>query len=111
MDQETQTQTDEQSKELNDYQKFFVNIHPQLKQVHPDWTPQQLTTEIGRRWSLRSMKLMKEQHDVVLTYKDTTYRIPGCGQEEALYKYLEYYRVSRGHESLLQLVQGMSAVA
>ena len=106
MEQGTQTQTQPQ---LNDYQKFFVNIHPSLKQVHPDWTPQQLTTEIGKRWSLRTMKLVKGEDEVVLKYKDTTIKVPACGKIDALYSYLEAYRVQYGDEALLGLTQRMSA--
>ncbi len=36
----------------NSYNDFFKIVHPMIKSKNPTWTPQEITTEIGRQWSL-----------------------------------------------------------
>lgn len=38
------------------YQEFFTAIHPKVKADNPNFTPQQITSEIGRLWSLLKNK-------------------------------------------------------
>ena len=104
MNQATQTGAPNQ---LNAYQQFFVATHPAVKAAHPDWTPQQVTTEIGQRWSLQNMTLTKGTDSVTLKHTTKSIRLPACGQVDFLFSYLDSYRSLNGHKALLALVERM----
>lgn len=36
----------------NSYNDFFKIVHPMIKANNPTWSPQEITTEIGRQWSI-----------------------------------------------------------
>jgi hypothetical protein len=37
----------------NHYHEFIKTTRPTVKAEHPDWTPQQIITELGRRWTAK----------------------------------------------------------
>jgi hypothetical protein len=90
---------------LNPYQEFYVQIHPTIKAENPTWTPQQITTEIGRRWSLQTMTLTEKNGEVCLKYSTTKHILDGCGSSKELKTYLESYRRKHGDQALLTLVE------
>lgn len=98
MEMETPTQ------QLNTYQQYFVDIHPTIQAENPTWSPQQITTEIGRRWSLEQMEVLVKQDTVVIRHKNKKIVLDGCGVAGALKLYLDGYRAKYGHEALYNFV-------
>jgi hypothetical protein len=96
---------------LNKYQEFFVEIHPTIKSENPTWTPQQITTEIGKQWSLKSMTIDKLDHNVCVVYSKRKILIDACGHPAILQLYLQSYRKKHGDEALLTLAGHMELKA
>ena len=90
------------------YQDFFVKTHPLIKTANPTWTPQKVTTEIGRRWSLQKMTIERHGEDVCVQHSKDKYIIDACKVPTLLIQYLEAYRAKYGDESFLKLVQGLA---
>lgn len=93
---------------VNVYNEYFVQQHPSIKATNPTWTPQQITTEIGRRWSLQQMSISQTGDQITITHAKTKYKLDGCGKGTELRLYLEAYRAKNGDESFLKLVEKLS---
>jgi hypothetical protein len=87
------------------YNTFFKNIQPSIKAANPTWSPQQVTTEIGRLWSLETMEINQMNDTVVVTTTKQKITLDVCGCPAELRKYLEAYRTKHGHEKCFQLIQ------
>jgi metal-dependent hydrolase (beta-lactamase superfamily II) len=96
---------------LNTYQTFFVEVHPSIKSDNPTWTPQQITTEIGKRWSLRTMTIDTVNDTVCVQYSKRKIVIDGCSHPNVLQLYLHAYREKYGDEALLILAEHMELKA
>jgi hypothetical protein len=96
---------------LNKYQEFFVAVHPSIKAANPTWTPQQITTEIGRRWSLHTMSIEKVGENICVTHSKTKILIDACDHPNILQLYLDSYRTKYGDEALLTLARHMEIKA
>jgi hypothetical protein len=96
---------------LNTYQTFFVDVHPSIKSANPTWTPQQITTEIGKRWSLRTMTIDAINGNVCVSYSKRKIVIDGCSHPAVLQLYLHSYREKYGDEALLTLAEHMELKA
>jgi len=82
------------------YQQFFVESHPAIKLAYPSWTPQQITTEIGRRWSLKNMTIESINSHVFVNCSKEKFILDGCGFNNELVQYLESYRKKYGADAL-----------
>ena len=96
------------SESSSTYQDFFTRIHPSVKAENPTWTPQQVTTEIGRRWSLQKMTIEKEDQTVCVRYSKNKYIIDACNVHDSLIQYLQGYRTKYGDEALLKLAESLA---
>ena len=92
---------------LNTYQQYFVDIHPTIQAENPNWSPQQITTEIGRRWSLEQMELVVKQDTIIIRHKNKKVLLDACGKPQELKAYLDAYRAKYGHTALLNLVDNL----
>jgi len=92
---------------LNSYQTFFVEVHPTIKAANPTWTPQQITTEIGKQWSLKGMTIDTIHSNVCVQYSKRKILIDGCSHPTVLQLYLHSYRDKYGDEALLTLAEDM----
>jgi hypothetical protein len=92
---------------LNSYQEFFIETQPIVKEENPDWTPQQVTTEIGKRWSLQRLTIEEQKGNVCITYAKRKICIDACGFPSALILYLDSYKRKHGSEELLRLAEAM----
>lgn len=94
---------------MNSYNEFFVQQHPGIKAANPTWTPQQITTEIGRRWSLQQMSVSLTGDTIIVIYAKKKYTVDGCSKGRELCLFLEAYREKKGHEALLKLVEMLTS--
>jgi hypothetical protein len=92
----------------NTYQDFFTRIHPTVKAENPTWTPQQVTTEIGRRWSLQKMTIEAEDQNIYVRYSKNKYVIDACNVHNSLIHYLQAYRTKHGDEAFLKLAESLA---
>jgi hypothetical protein len=58
------------------YQNFVKSIRPSVKEAHPDFTPQQIITEIGSLWQQRKnptveVKIEEPQEEEIIEYVQT----------------------------------------
>lgn len=91
--------------QMSEYNQFFKGVQPSILAANPTWTPQQVTTEIGRRWSLQKMEIKALNDVICVSYAKHKYTIDACGKHSELKTYLDAYRVKHGHEALLKLVE------
>jgi hypothetical protein len=93
--------------ELNSYQEFFVANQPSIKAENPSWTPQQVTTEIGKRWTLQKLTINEENGNVCINHAKRKIIIDACGFPSTLILYLDSYKRKHGGEALVKLAELM----
>ena len=94
---------------MTSYQDFFVATHPTIKTENPTWTPQEITTEIGKRWSLQTMTIGQQGENICIKYSTRKILIDSCGKYNELKLYLESYRTKYGPEKLLKLADAIQS--
>jgi hypothetical protein len=93
--------------EPNTYQEFFVIYQKIVKEENPDWTPQQVVTEIGKLWSLQKLSIREEGGNVCISFAKKKIIIDSCGFPSALRLYLESYKQKHGSQQLLNLAEAI----
>ena len=89
------------------YEEYFVGIHPIIKAENPTWTVKEISTEIGKRWSLQNMRIGQFAENVCVMYSSRKILIDPCGKPDELKSYLESYKSKHGSEKFLNLVESI----
>lgn len=94
----------------NKYIEFLKEQHPLVKAANPTWTPQQIITAIGHKWSFVQMTVEKKNGNIRVKHKSGKVTIDGCGKPDELKVFLDAYREKHGHEAFFEFAKKIGAL-